>query len=281
MPTPGKSLVGFMAEAEAIGYLQNICVPPDPNDIVAMRADWQVAAAKLGPAFPNAGKPAVQSIPASHTGYIANLLSQNWMQEAMAGPLLGAQFAMVEIDPLLAFQFHVDSDRSDHHCSPFSTPPTLDELFSACLPLTPVPDPVHIQRERSGGSMLLMSRSLNFQSIQQGFINGGLVGITVGFSLPLAHVVRFNGRCYLHNGFRRTYGARIAGATEIPCVLRDVPDAAAVGIQPVGTFQLQLMESANAPTLAHFTQGRAHDVQLRAFTRTLHVSWAEYVVPAE
>jgi hypothetical protein len=51
-----------------------------------------------------------------------------------------------------------------------------------------------------------------------------------------------------------------------------------VGINPGGTFSPQVMESANPPTLGHFTQGRSYDVQLKAFHRTLHISWAEYAM---
>jgi hypothetical protein len=39
---------------------------------------------------------------------------------------------------------------------------------------------------------------------------------------------------------------------------------------------LDLLESNNPPTVSHFTLGRAHAVTLRATTRILHLSWAEY-----
>ena len=58
---------------------------------------------------------------------------------------------MVEIDPLLAFQFTVDLERSQYHCASLSNPPTLEELLHLCLPLgqpnesiTAVPGPQSI-----------------------------------------------------------------------------------------------------------------------------------------
>jgi hypothetical protein len=72
-------------------------------------------------------------------------------------------------------------------------------------------------------------------------------------------------------------GLRRRGVTHAPCVLRDVATPEAAGMLPGHTFDPALMESADPPTILHFTQGRAHPVQLKSFTRTLHVSWADYV----
>jgi hypothetical protein len=167
-------------------------------------------------------------------------------------------------------------DRSDHHCAPLSNPPTLDELLVLCLPRSKPSGEYHWQALQQ--SVVIKSRSLNFQMGPRG-IGADFAGFNFGWSLPLAHVVRFNNRCYLHNGFHRTVGARLAGATSIPCVVRDVASAEAAGIKPDGTtFHLALLESANPPTVGHFTQGRAYSVDLRATTRILHISWAEYTM---
>ena len=67
------------------------------------------------------------------------------------------------------------------------------------------------------------------------------------------------------------------GVTHAPCVVRDEATPEAVGILSGHTFDLALLESANPPTILHFAEGRAQDVQLKAFSRTLHVSWSDYV----
>jgi hypothetical protein len=108
------------------------------------------------------------------------------------------------------------------------------------------------------------------------------MGIKFGMSVPFAHVVRYKGRCYLHNGFQRAYGARQAGATHIPCLFSDVGDWEAVGLKhDNSTFQPDVMEAPNPPTVAHFTQGRAYPVALRIFSRFIHVSWSEFALPEE
>ena len=272
--------MGFMDNMQAIAHLQNACVPlnPDPS---LLTAEWQAAKAQLGASpVQNAGRPNIAPIDPRHATHIATVLNQPIFQ--FGGNLLGTSCMMVEIEPLLAFQFTVDLDRSNHHCGVINSPPTVDELLNLCLPLTPPNE--DIKTTPGANSFLLRARSLNVRSFNVGMFTppniGHFIGMQFGVSLPYVHVVRHNGRCYLHNGFHRTVGARLAGATHVPCLFRDVPDHQAVGIHE-GTFPAQLMESNDPPTVAHFTQGRAQAVNLRAHSRVLHVSWAEYSVPDE
>jgi hypothetical protein len=92
--------------------------------------------------------------------------------------------------------------------------------------------------------------------------------------------MRFNGRCYLSNGFHRVVGARLAGASHVPCLVRDIVNSSELGLN-AGTFDLALLESADPPTVGHYTQKRALLVQLRATQRVLHISWADYAVVNE
>jgi hypothetical protein len=276
MPTPGLSLVGFMDQTQAINHLRTACVPADNSD-AALISEWNAAQAKRGPSIANAGNPDIQPLPNAHP-HVQQLTAA--LQPILGTAWLGATLSLVEIDPLLAYQFTVDKPRAAHHCAALVRPPTLDELLQICLPLTPQSEALEIAQ--GAQSVLLKARTLNLQVFAQGMINVAFMGIQFGMASPYAHVVRHNGRCYLHNGFHRAYGARMAGATHIPCVLRDVPDHAAVGIRTDGgTFSATLLESGDAPTLAHFTRGLAYEVMVRLVSRVLHVSWAEYVVPEE
>jgi hypothetical protein len=276
MPIPGISLVGFLDQSPAESYLSNICVPSDPAQ-PAVHADWQAAKGKLGPAIPNAGNPNILPIPQTHATYIAQLYALQWAQ--LVFPLTLVNFALVEIDPLLAYQFHISDGHSAKHGAGFGNPPTIDELMAVCLQTN---RPAEGWTKSYGPqSMLITSRDLNVRAFAKGPLNDNLAGMAFGIGLPWVHVVRFNGRCYLHNGFHRALAARKAGATHIPCAFRDVLSAQEVGIQADGTFSQQLLESNDPPTLGHYTNGRAHAVQLRQFTRALHVTWAEYSVPEE
>lgn len=190
-------------------------------------------------------------------------------------------FQMVEIEPLLAFQFVVDTDRSTHHCHNLSSPPTLDELFDLCLPPAPTND--EIQFSHQGKSIIIRSRSLNLVTTAEGPLTipqqPATVGVQFSWTLPFVHVVRFNGVCFLFNGYHRAYGARMAGATQIPCLFRDVTTYEDAGVKEDGTtFPSSLFTSPAVPTLGHFTQGRAYPVLLRAAARIIHVSWSDHIV---
>jgi hypothetical protein len=190
---------------------------------------------------------------------------------------MGATFCEIEVDPLLAFQMTIDLERSQHHCSHLKGSATPAQLYDICLPITTTVDQLHVSLQSE--SALIRCRNLNFRLQARGPLQGvaNAVGIQVGWAMPLVHVVRYNGRCYLHNGFHRTYGARLAGATSVPCIFRDVRTAEEIGFNPQ-TLSLQLLESSNPPTLGHFTQRRAWPVDLRVATRIIQVSWSEHIM---
>lgn len=281
MPTTGLSLVGFMADRDqAIFHLRNSCLPNPVNKSDAeIEADWLNAQNKLGAPMPNAGHPKMSQIVVTDP-YIHQLLMSPWGPHLAFYLSQGATFQMIEIAPLLAFQFSVDMDRSDQHCGRMSNPPSRDELLEVCLPLNAPQDDWSMSTVH--GSTVIRSRSLNLTIAAAGPLNvpmvPNLVGIQFAWSLPVLHVVKYNGRCYLFNGYHRAVGAVRAGAQNAPCLFRDVKTEAETAIAPPGTFPLTLLESGNPPTVGHYIQGRAWDVQLRRATRIIQVSWAQHQV---
>jgi hypothetical protein len=273
LPTPGLSLVGFLDDPNmAIGHLANACVP-STTDAGALISDWSAAKAKIGLPIVNAGNPDIQSLPpwaAEHEAQIRlNPLFAMWP---------GAELAIVEIDPLLAYQLTIDTDRSAHHAVPLSNPPQLNELIQVCLPIQPISEQINVFA--GPNSLLLKARSLNVRQLN-GFWDAQIMGIRFGVSTAWVQVVRFGGKCYLTNGYHRSFCIRQAGGTHMPCILRDVPDYNAVGMSPPAFFSQEILASANPPTIAHYTQGRAMPVSLRKHSRMIHVSWAEHAIPDE
>lgn len=275
MSTPASALFGFLSHDNATQWLRTGCVLPDASD-QALSAMWQAAQARLGLPVPNAGLPDIVPLPPDGVSYVTTLLGQSWVQErlqAVQAPR-GVDFCLVEIDPLLAYQVHVDHDRSQTHGNGIPQNPTLQQQLDVCLPTIQTSEPLQIHQ--APGAMMITSRSLNVRTLWQGYANSGFLGIHVGMALPFVHVVRFNGRCYLHNGFHRAVALRARGVTHIPCIFREVSTAMDAGIQAAGAFDQNLLESVNPPTLLHFTSGRTTDVNLKSFHRVLHVTWAEY-----
>lgn len=278
MPTSGQTLVGFLEQADAIAHLRTACVVRDHGD-GALIKEWETARHRLGKPIERVGKPEILDIPPEGSQYIQTLNEQPWIRQSMENALKGCEYKYVEIRPLLAYQWTVDGERADHHNGHIDNVPTLVDMLPICLPIQPATEPLKVFN--APGSLMVTSRSLNFQAFAQGFVHQNFIGLQIGVSLPLAHVVRYNGRCYLHNGYHRTVGLGKMGAIHIPCVFRDVASPEEAGIKEAGTFQIELLESDNPPSLDHFISGRAYDVQLKAFKRTLHVSWAEYVTTEE
>jgi hypothetical protein len=293
MPTSGLSLVGFMDQLpQAIHHLRTACVPDDMSEAHNV-AEWNRARAALGHPTPNAGNPSILPIPAAHDEYIKQLLAEPWVKAAIKVFLYGnAEFKLVEIAPLLACQFHVDIDRSGHHCSLLNSP-TIDDLLPICLPMAQqkVMDqsPLIIQQNQS---ITIKCRNLNIRPLLAGgvdYVREGyhsiVAGMQIHVALPFVHVVRLDGKCYLHNGYHRAYGMGAAGATHVPCLLRDVATPAEAGIMAEGpiwqTFPMRILTSSNPPTVGHFVDGRALPVQIRSVSRILHVTWSETIFPDE
>ena len=274
MSSPGLSLVGFLDDEHAVlRHLQNACIPKK-NDQSALIAEWHSAKAQLGDRIENAGHPRCEPLPRAQENHAKAILSNSAFQDEWKG----SRIELVEIDPLLAYQVAIDNAICARHCATLSQPPTLDQLMAVCLPLNITPE---VPETFTGqNSLILRAKNLNVH-IQKEVRFASFMGVQLGIAMPYVHVVRHGGRCYLVDGYHRAVGLRKAGATHAPCVLRDVPDHSAVGLNPPVYFPLDLLESDNPPTLGHFTQGRAYPVVLRSHSRIVHVSWAEHVVPDE
>jgi len=226
--------------------------------------------------------PEVLDIDPAHHAHLAAVAAN----PRLAGGFDGQpyEFKLVEIDPLLAYQHDISVERTDHLCAQLGNPPTVESMLPIFLPT--VLEGIPFQGQPQANSVVLVSRSANLKIISHGQIgldpNMGalLFGVAIGPSGPWVHVVNFEGRTYLRNGFHRVYGAKRAGASHIPCIAVNAPNWEFVGARGQGaTFERALLESNNPPTLAHYAEGRAWPVQLRRPTRIIEVSWAEYVLP--
>jgi hypothetical protein len=275
LPTPGLSLVGFIADQhQAFNHLINACVPSDASH-AAIAAEWEAAKVRRRcEPIPNAGHPDIRPLDGAQSAYVQQVLAHPIFQSEWRGAVI----QLVEIDTL--HQVTIDSSRSAHHCASLSNPPTADELMAVCLPLTPQPEQLKLITGQGQNSLLVKARSLNVR-ILQGVGNQDFLGIQFGLAIPFVHVVRLNGRCYLFNGYHRAVGIRDAGCTHMPCVVRNIADHNAIGLHPPDTFDAVLLDSDDPPAVAHFTQRRAHPVSLRCHSRILYVNWAEHVVPDE
>lgn len=284
MPRPALSLFGFLQPSEALQYLSATCAMEADADLERC---YEEARERLGEPLANAGQPDILRLPSDFDGYLAELSSKEWFRRA-AGPEKW-EFALVQIEPLLAFQFAVDIGRSDSLTEPITTDrdQALNQLVAACLPQEPEQPPLSVSIDApvggGPGTVVVTSPSLNLRMLGAGNFGsvGGdydIIGAAVGSAIPTVQVAKYRGRYYLRNGYHRAYGAGIRGFTHIPCVLFELDEFAAVNGGGL-TFSQELLESENPPTLGHFIQDRAFELPHRQFTRVITVSWSSHVIP--
>ncbi len=195
MPKPGLSLLGFMEEPVAVNYLNTICVLPDKS-LPILQQHWGEARNKLGQPIQNAGYPDIQDIPKNYKSYLQGVVNKNpRYQDTIGG--LQASFKLVEIDPLLSFQFHIELERIP---SPFASDngqPSIFKLLELCLPQKA--DEIPQRYESYQESRTLIKVPIGGDPDSQ--VNA--LGIVYGLISPLVQVIRYNGLCYLRNGFHR------------------------------------------------------------------------------
>jgi hypothetical protein len=283
MATPGVALVGFMTEPFAVSYLAQRCVPADPTPTV-LSAGWQEARARRGGATPNAGRPETLAIPPRHAGHLRQVAKMPRFAETFGQA--GWEFRLVEIDPLIATQFEVELPRAESLCADLRGIPTEEELLRICLPprLETIPFDTHPKAH----ALMIRSRSLNLEIRASGMVAQDndrglyLAGAAFGPSLPLVQVGRFEGRCYLIDGYHRAFALRQAGATHLPCVFVETAHYSQLGARGgYESFEREVLESGDPPTCAHLARGRAYPVMLRELRQFIHITWSTHIVPVD
>lgn len=277
MPRPGLSLVAKMDEQSALVHLRTVAFYPGEDDAALLKR-WDDAKAKIGPPMPRAGLPDLVPLDGPMYGRHLRDVTKSPRFAQTVGKM-PYTFCAVEIDPLLAFQFAIETDRASYLCASVGNGPSVKDSLGICLPKTL--ESINYNFEQHPDRHIVHVQSGNFRVFGAGEVGKDgaqgltLAGIAYGAASPLVQVVKFGGRYYLRNGFHRTLGLRLAGATHVPCVLLQATDYSQ--LEAPGspqTFDRVILESADPPTCGHFTQGRAYSLPLRERTWTYTVTWS-------
>lgn len=291
MPTPALALLGFMQMNLAINFLLQRCTSTRIRSGSEAKQEWLVAKNRLGQPDGNPGKPEVLDVPSDALPYVEGLENNPRFVEAQTtGDLKGIpwSFRLVEISPIIAFQFWIETDRSDAFGGGLTSPPSIEQAFSISLPKEQ--ETVEVEPLATGtlakGEVLLRSPSMNLRSLKAGLLADPdrelgpwellPAGVEVGLSLPFIQVAKFEERYYLRNGYHRAYALAVAGATHVPCILLETSDWGQIGARGKGaTFERNDLRGSNPPTVGHFVRGKATAVQLRTTTRVIRLTWEE------
>ncbi len=285
MPKPSLSLLGFMEEPQAMTYLQKWAIlPVEDRQPEGMRRIWREAKIKLGKPFPRPGKPETQPIQQKHHPYLDEV-TKNPLFELTIRGFQRWGFMLVEINPLLAFQFHISIDETDKFGSMINQNPSVEEMLAMCLPRDiTYPD---YEAILTANGVTIRAQNLGLGHLEHGrfqkFPDGRLLiaGVAFGAS-PFLQVVRFNGRCYLRNGFHRVYALMKKGATHIPCLFLETNNSGLVGAVGAGaTFDIGQLTAPMPPTVGYLTQDRAYPLNLKHFKRIINVLWNQYEVEVD
>src|SRR5437868_2626801 len=165
MPVRGLSLFGFMPKKAGMNYLKADCL--GYTDAQQRSDIWERAQARLGAPVANAGQPALLPIPRGYQAYLDTVMQDPQFGRTVLG-FRASSFALAEINPVLAFQFHVSIERA---AEPDRVPKdrSMQSLLELCLPEKPMkivaqwaPRP---NNSATIGSVVLTTDSLNLGAI--------------------------------------------------------------------------------------------------------------------
>ncbi|MEX2246243.1 MAG: hypothetical protein WEC75_06110 [Dehalococcoidia bacterium] len=271
MPGQDLSLFGFLEEAEAMQYVDTYCILEDGTD---RRQMWLDAQGRLGERIARAGKPEIRDIPKGYKNHLQRVTKTERFQDTVKS--ISWDFKLVEIDPLLAFQIHIEGARSEALGMALPADCGVNHLMPRCLPdraerieIHPTETDHSISLEAPTRNLLFLRGGYQPQADQDQFF----VGAFIGSATPFVQVIRFGGRCYLTNGFHRLLSARRKGAMFAPCILGTTENFARTGAEQTGSLARTLLEGDNPPTVGHYTQGRATEIRLRRFATKITVTW--------
>jgi len=249
-----------------------------------MRRIWRKAATKLGKPFAKPGKPEIQPLQPKHYPYLDEV-TKNPVFELTIRSFERWGVMLVEINPLLAYQFHISTDETDKFSATISQNPTVEEMLTVCLPRDiTYPD---YEAILTANGVTIRAQNLGLGYLEHGrfqkFPDGRLLiaGVAFGAS-PLLQVVHINRRCYLRNGFHRAYALAKKGATHIPCLFLETNNFNLVGAVGAGaTFDIGQLTAPVPPTVGYLTQDRAYPLSLKHFKKIINVLWNQYEVEVD
>jgi hypothetical protein len=274
MPIDALSLLGFLSQSAAIRHLQKDCVLATPTPSLCEQ-EWQVARAAL--ASPYHGQPEILDLPRHALTHISQnveplALKLGLYKDADLSP---PRYCLIETAPLLAHQLVIRLPNAAAITADLPAAPTLMDMLPICLPGRIPAEPFEVLRQPN--ALVIKARSLNLH-FDQPLIGENAATLCIRPAPPFVTVIARGERFHLWDGYHRAYALARLGATHIPCMLRQSLRDDLIDPALECYFPASLLQSADPPTLGHFSRRLAHPVRLKSMSRVLHVSWAEWML---
>lgn len=201
--------------------------------------------------------------------------------EGDAGDRLRA--GVVDLTKLLSMQKAITLD----DISPRVTAASADDwisLANICLPAEGDDPTLQGTYDRDGKGLTITSANPNLRvTAVQNFLMPGsgarIIGFQVVFGTTHVHVVRYQGRSILKDGYHRCYGLLARGITRVPCIVEDArsfSDVHAAGSALIGAEDLL---GTHPPLLTDFLdQSLSMTLEQQSFRKTVRISAEEFVI---
>ena len=277
----GRFLLGFMDEQEAFDILKGRCIFEETSD-EDLRNIWRDSKAAVD-ALPNPDlKPEIVEIDSKFREHLDAVSKKPLFSEVTRQGKW--RLKSVEIDKLVCFQKHVDTDYSEDVVEERDLG-NAGELIEFCLPLKPRKRMIArtFDPEQQVHTLFSPNVDLRILGSTQGedpVTKRKLFGFAVGWGVPFIQVVKFNKRYFLKNGYHRVYALRKNGITHVPCILIQGNSYADTGAAKVGFFPQELLMSRKPPTFANIlSDDIAPEVNVRPLTKFVRVKAEQFVLP--
>lgn len=276
MPTTEESvrraarvLAGFMTQQEAQGFAGTFTL--DPNQFLAV---WQARALQRAQLSGGYSAPKVEDLPSSASAHILQLVGNAVFQQLYPS----AEFKMIELGKLIAFQHWMDTDVSNGvHAGGAQTRPDDNEILTKCLPAEIIP-PSKTQWQGNHGSVTVSSlnNTLGFYGPQVDAAKGEVrFGVGAGANLML--VRECEGRYVLANGYHRAWWLRRSGVELVPVVVKHVGRGELT--QP-GAIPIDVLMGSRPPLFDDFLDDSLScTVEVRSMMRVVKITAEVLVVP--
>lgn len=231
-------LYAFATQAEVINFVKKIALKEETKRLPTILKNWrslQKRVDDLSKAENGIADTIVSSpIPPQYATTIKSYSEDQLFQKTFSQ--FETDFALVEIDNLVAPQRAVNLDYVKKLTSSFPKKLSLSELLQICVSPTRQMDPIqhlevapntHIFSSPNSDIRFLGSFVKEIQSEDLSYAElGGLptaaIIAFVGYGTPPVNVLYDGKRMILNNGFHRVYALRKKGVTKIPVIVQHV-----------------------------------------------------------
>src|SRR5260370_6697528 len=285
----GRALFGFMNEQDAANFLSGMCVIQDQDEFESYKKKWAPAAESASQLKLRVLSPVNQrELPQSHSEYLKQLTASAGFRQ-----VFGTNFAVreVELARVIAFQRHIDTEYAEELANKMASDDK--SVLECCLPLA-FKQELQISFDQTVPGVTFSSVSPKLQLGGLQIIGVGGPEVTIGghrvqqvgvmfliVTQPnCVHVVRYESRYFLKNGYHRAYAALLSNRSNIPAVVSRAQDFLTVGALNPTFFSRELLLSAAPPLLCDFLNEKiAVDVTLKPMRKILRPRVDEFLAP--